>query len=78
MMFVSSIADQPISVEFKMILFKMCKNVVPQGWRGKSKSSHDMTNDPKLSAVPAVDAAKKEADKRRASSPDREVHLYTH
>ena len=26
-----------------------------QGWKGKSKSSHDLANDPKLSAVPALE-----------------------
>ena len=26
-----------------------------QGWKGKSKSSHDLANDPKLSAVPVFE-----------------------
>lgn len=28
---------------------------VSEGWKGKSKSSHDLANDPKLSAVPALE-----------------------
>jgi len=33
----------------QLVLFK--------GWKGKSKSSHDLSNDPKLSTKPAVHAS---------------------
>ncbi|XP_052777284.1 spliceosome-associated protein CWC27 homolog isoform X2 [Mya arenaria] len=45
---------------------------VAEGWRGKSKSSHDMTKDPKLSAVPAVEISPERGEKRRADSPEQD------
>ena len=37
------------------MLINMLINMLLQGWKGKSKSSHDLANDPKLSAVPALE-----------------------
>ncbi|KAH3849465.1 spliceosome-associated protein CWC27 homolog [Dreissena polymorpha] len=45
---------------------------VTEGWRGKSKSSHDLINDPKLSAIPAVDVSPGRSEKRTNQSSDEE------
>lgn len=46
---------------------------VSEGWKGKSKSSHDLANDPKLSAVPALERAEEnllQGDKRELETQE--------
>ncbi|XP_045159085.2 spliceosome-associated protein CWC27 homolog [Mercenaria mercenaria] len=43
---------------------------VSEGWKGKGKSSHELTNDPRLSSVPAVDISPEKTEKRKADSSD--------
>lgn len=41
---------------------------ITEGWKGKGKSSHELTNDPRLSSVPAVDVSPERPEKRKADS----------
>lgn len=45
---------------------------VSEGWKGKSKSSHDLANDPKLSAVPALEMEEElsQPEKRELETQD--------
>ena len=38
--------------------------------RGKSKSSHDLTDDPKLSAIPAIESEGEEKANEEDEQPD--------
>ncbi|KAL4235648.1 Peptidyl-prolyl isomerase cwc27 [Mactra antiquata] len=43
---------------------------VSEGWKGKGKSSHELTNDPRLSSVPAVDVSPERVEKRKQDTSD--------
>lgn len=45
---------------------------VSEGWKGKSKSSHDLANDPRLSAKPALDVSPTRVEKRKDATETEE------